>query len=277
MEVRYLPDGESYKRMTTAELRKAFVIENLFVPGTIQALYCDTDRVIVGAALPGEKPLVLEATKKEMAAATFTERREIGIINLGAAGQVILDGEPRELRDGDALYVGKGPHRIEFARITGGGEPVFYFASYPAHASYPTTLVTSEQAEKARLGSVEKANKRVINKYIHAGGAASAQLVMGLTALETGSVWNTMPPHTHQRRMEVYLYDGLGPDDVAVHLMGLPSETRNLVLRNRQAVLSPSWSIHCASATQAYRFVWAMGGENQEFGDMDGVDMKDLK
>jgi 4-deoxy-L-threo-5-hexosulose-uronate ketol-isomerase len=277
MEVRYLPDSESYRRMTTAELRKAFVAEDLFATGEIRAIYCDTDRVIVGGAVPSDRPLPLEATKKEMAASSFTERREIGIISVGGNGTVTVDGGRVALGRGDMLYVGRGVHTIAFNPGDEADPAAYYFASYPAHAAYPMKLIPYAEAEKAHLGSQDTANKRTINKYIHAGGARSAQLVMGMTELDPGNVWNTMPPHTHQRRMEVYLYYGLGPDDLAVHLMGPPTETRNLLVRNRQAVFSPSWSIHCASATRAYRFVWAMGGENQEFDDMDAVAMKDLR
>jgi 4-deoxy-L-threo-5-hexosulose-uronate ketol-isomerase len=276
MDVRYTPDNESYKRMTTAELRKAFVLDALFEAGRVTATYCDCDRVIVGGAVPTSGPLLLEATKKEMAASFFAERREIGITNVGGAGSVKVDGAVFDVKQGDMLYIGRGSKSVEFMSGTTAEAPAYYYASYPAHASYPTRLVTRAEAGKAHLGALETSNKRTINKYIFADGAPSAQLVMGMTELETGSVWNTMPPHTHQRRMEVYLYYGIGADDIVVHLMGEPSETRSLILRNRQAVIAPSWSIHCASATRNYAFVWAMGGENQEFGDMDPVAMTDL-
>jgi 4-deoxy-L-threo-5-hexosulose-uronate ketol-isomerase len=174
------------------------------------------------------------------------------------------------------LYVGRGVRSIEFCGAGASHNPAFYFVSFPAHTAYPVTLVPFAAAEKTRLGTDENANKRTINKYIHAGGAKSCQLVMGLTELETGNVWNTMPPHTHMRRMEIYLYYGMDDDTVVVHMMGKPDETRSLILRNQQAVISPSWSIHCGTATKSYSFVWAMGGENQEFSDMDAVSLRDL-
>jgi 4-deoxy-L-threo-5-hexosulose-uronate ketol-isomerase len=263
--------------MTTAELRRAFVLDGLFLPGRISMVYCDTDRAIVGGAVPSREPLALQATKKELAAEYFNERRELGIVNIGNPGSVTVDGEEFPMAMRDMLYVGRGARSIQFNGGSGEKDgPAFYFVSFPAHASYPHTRVTFTAAEKARLGAPETANRRTINKYIHEKGARSAQLVMGLTELETGSVWNTMPPHTHQRRMEIYLYFGLAPEAITLHLMGEPSETRSLVLRNRQAVISPSWSIHCAAATTNYSFIWAMGGENQEFGDMDAVDMQDI-
>ena len=276
MEVRYLPDDQSYRRMTTGELRKAFVLDQLFVRGAVSMVYCDTDRAIVGTAVPLEEPLRLLATKKEMAAEYFTARREVGIANVGAEGKIKADGEEFTLKPKDMLYIGQGVQNIEFSSVHAGQPAAFYFASYPAHARYPVVLVPFADAERTRLGSPEGANKRTINKCIHAGGVRSCQLVMGLTELEPGSVWNTMPPHTHQRRMEIYLYLELDPDSIVVHLMGKPDETRNLIVRNRQAVISPSWSIHCAAATKNYSFIWAMGGENQEFGDMDAVSMQDL-
>lgn len=276
MEVRYLPDDRSYERMTTAELRAAFVLDTLFVPGALAMTYCDADRLIIGGAVPTRKPLALLASKKEMAADYFAERREVGIVNIGGDGIVIADKKEFPLQCHDMVYIGKGTKDIQFKSAKAAQPAYFYFASFPAHSPSPNALITKKEAEHANLGSTEGANKRTINRYIHAGGVRSCQLVMGMTELEVGSVWNTMPAHTHMRRMEAYLYYDLGPDDIVVHLMGKPDATRNLILRNRQAVISPSWSIHCASATKSYRFVWAMGGENQEFGDMDPVAMQDL-
>ena len=277
MDVRYVPDDQSYQRFTTDELRRSFVLDRLFVPGTIAMTYCDTDRAIAGGAVPQEAPLALQATKKEMAAAYFTERREAGVVNLGADGIVHADGKDYPLHPRDMLYIGRGTRDISFQNVNPRDPALFYFVSYPAHASYPTTLAPYDTAERSHLGAPESANKRTINRYIHAGGVKSCQLVMGLTELASGSVWNTMPPHTHQRRMEIYLYSGLGPDDLVIHLMGKPDATRSVIMRNHQAIVSPSWSIHCAAGTRNYQFIWAMGGENQEFGDMDAVAMQDIR
>jgi 4-deoxy-L-threo-5-hexosulose-uronate ketol-isomerase len=277
MDIRYLPDDRSYERWTTEELRRAFLLDGLFVPGEVRMVYCDADRAIAGGAVPRNGALVLEATKKEMAANFFTERREVGVVNLGGDGVVRTDGVDHAMRFRDMLYIGRGTKDVSFSSVKSDAPAIFYFASYPAHASYPTTLAPRENVDQSHLGSMESANKRTINRYIHTGGVRSCQLVMGLTELAPGSVWNTMPPHTHQRRMEIYLYTGLGKDDLVVHLMGRPDATRNVLVRDLEAVISPPWSIHCASGTKNYLFVWAMGGENQEFGDMDAVAMSDLK
>jgi 4-deoxy-L-threo-5-hexosulose-uronate ketol-isomerase len=276
MEVRYLPNDISYQRLTTRELREAFVLDNLFQPGQITLVYSDNDRAIVGGAVPLQDPLPLLATQKEMAAQHFNERRELGIVNIGGDGAVRVDGTEHILGAKDMLYVGRGAKSIEFSSKNPAGPAVYYLVSFPAHMAYPTALMRFDDAVRTPLGSASAANKRTICKYIHSGGIKSCQLVMGMTYLEEGSVWNTMPPHTHQRRSEVYLYFGLDPDAMVIHLMGKPSETRNLILRNRQAVLSPPWSIHAAAATKNYTFVWAMGGENQEFSDMDAVVMGEI-
>ncbi len=277
MEVRTTPDDASYVRMTTQELRKAFLFENLFVPDRVTMVYCDADRAIVGAAVPLARTLSLEAEKKEMAADYFTERREVGIVNVGGPGNVVAGDAPYTLQAGDILYLGKGVKQIRFASTDRARPAQFYFVSFPAHATFPTSLVKRADAEASPLGSESGANRRTIRRYIHANGVGSCQLVMGITELEEGSVWNTMPPHTHMRRTEVYLYFGLPPGAVAMHIMGKPDETRSLVVRDRQAVLSPGWSIHAAAGTQKYSFVWAMGGENKEFSDMDSVNMEELK
>jgi 4-deoxy-L-threo-5-hexosulose-uronate ketol-isomerase len=277
MEVRQLPDRESYRRMTTEELRRAFLLDRLFLPGLVTMTYTDADRAIVGGAVPTDLPLRLEASKSEMAAATFAERREVGIVNIGAPGSVRAGGETHALAAYDMLYVGRGVSEIELMSAIPTDPAVFYIVSFPAHTAYPTTLVRAADAERAPVGDARAAGRRTICRYIHPGGAKSCQLVMGLTILEPGNVWNTMPAHTHSRRMEVYMYCGLTPDDMVVHLMGTPQETRNIIVRDRQAVISPSWSIHCGAATGAYTFIWAMGGENQEFADMDGVPIRDLR
>jgi 4-deoxy-L-threo-5-hexosulose-uronate ketol-isomerase len=275
MEVRSLPNQEGYRRMTTEELRKAFLLENLFVRGDIAMVYCDADRAIVGGAIPTNVSLKLFATKKEMAAEYFTERRELGIANLGGKGMIRAGGVEHALGHKDMLYVGRGVQNVEFVSVNEKEPAVFYFVSFPAHKQYPVALVSSAMAEHSQVGSAEGASRRTIHRYIHKGGAQSCQLVMGLTDLEQGSVWNSFPPHTHQRRMEVYLYFGLDKE-LAVHLMGTPEETRSLIIRNHQAVISPSWSLHCGVATKSYSFVWAMGGENQEFSDMDSINLDQL-
>ncbi len=276
MEVRYLPNDVAYQRMTTRELREAFVLEKLFNPGEIALVYSESDRAIVGGAVPVSETLPLLATQKEMAAQHFNDRRELGIINIGGEGTVSVDALEYALGFKDLLYVGRGVKSVAFSSRNPAAPAAFYLMSFPAHMTYPTALMRSGDAERSPLGSVNAANKRTICKYVHAGGIKSCQLVMGMTQLDEGSVWNTMPPHTHQRRSEVYLYFSVDPEAIVVHLMGKPDETRSLILRNREVVLSPAWSIHAAAATKNYAFVWAMGGENQEFSDMDAVAMGDI-
>jgi len=277
MNVRFAPNPNTTKALTTEQLRKEFLIESIFTPGKITALYSDVDRVIVGGAMPTDSPLELLASKKEMAAEYFCERREIGVLNIGGKGSITADGEkfPMELKD--VLYIGKGVKTISFTSNKKEDPSLFYFISYPAHTAYPVAHAKFTQAEPQKLGNEKDSNKRTIYKYIHPGGIKSCQLVMGMTELEEGSIWNTMPSHTHLRRSEVYLYFNVKQDAVIFHMMGEPTETRHLVVRNQQAVISPSWSIHSGAGTSNYSFVWAMGGENQDFGDMDVVAMNDLK
>jgi len=268
METRYLPDPRRFATLTTAELRQAFLVEALFAPGELRMVYVDVDRAIVGAAAPTREPLAL-GTSKELASQYFAERREVGVINIGAAGAVTVDGEAHVLERRDGLYIGRGSRDIHFESADAMAPALFYFVSYPAHAAYPTRRLTMADAGDVKLGTEADANVRTIHKYIHPGGAQSCQLVMGLTELEVGSVWNTMPPHTHERRSEVYLYFDIDDDALVFHFMGAPEETRHVVVRNRQVVLSPSWSIHCGVGTRRYSFIWAMGGEKQDFDDMD--------
>jgi 4-deoxy-L-threo-5-hexosulose-uronate ketol-isomerase len=276
MELRLSTDPISFKRMTTEELRKMYLIESLFVPDTVPLVYSEIDRSITGSAVPVKSILKLEANKKEMAADYFTERRELGVFNIGGDGTVTVDGKSYTMTFKDGLYVGRGSKEITFASAKPETPAKFYFVSYPAHTTYPTTHIKYADAEHEHLGSLKTANDRTINRYIHLRGAKSCQLVMGLTELAEGSVWNTMPAHTHQRRSEVYMYFNLDPDSIVVHIMGTPQETRHLIMRNGQVVLSPIWSVHTGTATQNYSFIWAMGGENQVFNDMDGVPMKEL-
>jgi 4-deoxy-L-threo-5-hexosulose-uronate ketol-isomerase len=276
MDVRFSTDPTGFRVLTIEELRKSFLIDRLFVPDEVPMVYSDIDRSITGSAVPVKGALKLLGTKKEMAAEFFAERREIGVINTGKDGSIRIDGKEYAMAFKDALYIGRGAKEIEFASKSMDNPAMFYFVSYPAHKEFPTTHAKFADAEPARLGSQKDANKRTIYKYIHPNGIKSCQLVMGLTELEEGSVWNTMPPHTHQRRSEVYMYFGLDANSLVVHLMGQPDETRHLVIRNRQAVLNPSWSIHAGVGTQNYIFIWAMGGENQVFDDMDGVKVAEL-
>jgi len=277
MEVRYSPDEKGFRRMTTAEMREAFLIDTLFAVNEIPMIYSDIDRSITGSAVPSGKKLKLTATKKEMAAEHFCERREIGIINIGSGGSVVIDGRTFEMGNKDGLYIGRGAKDIEFCSAVEKDPAKFYFVSYPAHKELPVKQIKYSEATKRHLGSAKEANKRTINQYIHPGTMETCQLVMGLTELEPGSVWNTMPAHTHQRRSEVYMYFNIKPESFIVHLNGSPSETRHIIIRNEQAVLSTSWSLHSGCGTQNYSFIWAMGGENQVFDDMDNIPMKELK
>jgi len=277
MDVRYSTDPEGFKTMTTGELRKSYFIDTLFTSDEVPMVYSDIDRSITGSAVPVKKPLRLVAAKKEMAAEYFAERREIGVINIGNEGIVEVDGTAYTLQPKDALYIGRGAKTIEFKSRNASQPAKFYFVSYPAHKEYPTTYVRFTDAVQSRLGSQRDANKRTINKLILPGKVQSCQLVMGLTELEEGSVWNTMPSHTHQRRSEVYMYFNISPVSLVVHLMGQPDETRHIIMHNEQAVLNPSWSIHSGVGTSHYSFIWAMGGENQEFDDMDGITVDELR
>jgi len=275
MDVRYTADPVRFDRMTTEEVRKTFLVDTLFAEDRVSMVYSDVDRAIVGSAVPATRSLSLESAP-ELRAETFCERRELGILNVGGAGTVRVDGSEYPMAVRDGLYVGRGSKAITFASDTAGTPARYYLLSFPAHAEYPTVLVRQSDAEPVRLGSMETSNERTIYKLIHPDGAKSCQLVMGFTVLEPGCVWNTMPPHTHERRMEIYLYFDM-PDDVRVfHFMGRPDATRHLVVANGQAVISPSWSIHCGAGTGAYTFCWGMGGENQAFDDMDHLTLGQL-
>ncbi|HUI10419.1 MAG TPA: 5-dehydro-4-deoxy-D-glucuronate isomerase [Bacteroidota bacterium] len=277
MEMRTLPDDVSYARMTTEELRRAFLIERLFREGTLTLVGASADRAVVGGCVPLAEEIPLTAPSAVIAADSFLERREIGITNIGGEGSVVVGSAHYPLRRGDVLYLGRGVHDVRFASADRRSPSAMYFVSFPAHAQHPPALVRREEAEAAPLGTASGANRRTIRRYIHAGGAGSCQLVMGITELEEGSVWNTMPPHTHMRRTEVYLYFGLEADQMALHLMGKPHETRSIIVRDREAVISPPWSIHAGAGTHSYAFVWAMGGENQEFADMDASPVGELR
>jgi 4-deoxy-L-threo-5-hexosulose-uronate ketol-isomerase len=278
MSVRNVPavDRFRYERMTTEELRSAFLLDDLFARGELRLVHWEPERTIIGGAVPADRPLTLDAPD-EIRAEFFTARRELGVVNVGGAGTVRVDGAGHDLGPRDVLYVGRGSRDISFSSARASEPAQFYLMSHPAHASHPTRRVTREEAETARIGSPDNATARVLRRHVHAHGAPSCQLVMGVTALEPGSVWNTMPPHTHARRTEIYLYFDLAPGAVAFHFMGPPEATRHLVVRDRQAVLSPPWSMHFGAGTSPYAFVWSMGGENQDFEDMQAVELDRLR
>jgi 4-deoxy-L-threo-5-hexosulose-uronate ketol-isomerase len=276
MKAVHMPDPFHTAAMNTQQLRDHFLLEDLFSKGEIRTVYSDSDRAVVGAAIPTAAPLPLLADES-LRAGYFTERRELGILNIGRQGSVDVDGVSHGMDALDCLYVGRGAREIIFSSATAVEPAEFYLLSYPAHTNYPTTLARRENAEAVRLGSEATCNKRTLYKYIHPGGIKSCQLVMGFTQLEVGSAWNTMPPHTHLRRSEVYLYFGMPSEARVFHLMGQPHETRHMVVANRQAVVSPSWSIHSGVGTTNYSFCWGMGGENQAFDDMDAIAVSALK
>lgn len=276
MELRYVADPVRFQRMTTGEIRESFLIEKLFSIDEIYLLYSEVDRAIVGSAVPVKGQLALKASK-ELGVEYFCERREVGVLNLGGAGEIVVDDKTFLMENRDGLYIGKGSKEISFSSKNPAQPAVFYLISFPAHQVYPTKQARLADAEAVTLGTPESANKRTIYKYIHPRGIQSCQLVLGFTVLAPGSVWNTMPPHTHERRMEVYLYFDMAPDARVFHLMGTAQETRHIVIADRQAVISPSWSIHSGVGTGAYTFCWGMGGENQTFEDMDGISIGDIK
>ena len=275
MEIREYVNSAYAERMNTKETREHFLIETLFIPGETRMVYSHIDRMIAGGITPTVTPLGL-AVGKELGTDYFLERREMGIINIGGAGSITIDGKRYEVGPRDGFDIGMGARDVTFASKDSKNPAKFYINSAPAHRSCTTRLVTLEQSAKVALGSAEEGNKRVINQYIHPAVLETCQIVMGLTMLAPGSMWNTMPTHTHERRMEVYLYFDMPSDRVVFHLMGKPSETRHIVVRNEQAVISPSWSIHSGVGTGSYTFIWGMVGENQTFTDMDHVPMGNI-
>lgn len=260
------------KTMSTAQLRSHFLLENLVQKDGIQTTYSMYDRMILGCAFPMGNRLQLEKYEA-LKSQYFLERREIGIINVGGSGSVLADGQAFPMEKLSCLYLGKGTKSVVFTSENAETPALFFFLSTPAHQTYPNVLFQKSDAAPVQLGEAEKANQRTIYKYIHRDGIQSCQLVMGLTVLQPGNIWNTMPAHTHLRRSEAYFYFDMAPDTNIVHLMGEPQETRHLIVRNNQAIVSPPWSIHSGAGTAAYSFIWAMGGENQDFTDMDFVAM----
>lgn len=277
MEIRYANSPADTKAYDTERLRKEFLIERLFVPGELQLVYSHVDRFITGGALPVGSPIKLEASAHDMGADYFLERREIGIINVGGPGTITVDGQQYAMNARDGLYIGLGNKEVLFASDNPEQPAKFYFNSSPAHKNYPTAKIDINSASPVHLGSLSSSNERTIYKFIHPDGVKSCQLVMGMTLLKPNNMWNTMPCHTHNRRSEVYFYFDMNDDAVVFHLMGEPRETRHLVVRNEQAVISPSWSIHSGVGTSNYTFIWGMAGENQTFDDMDMVAMGDLR
>lgn len=276
MEVRFASSPAETAAMNTQGLRSNFLVPDLMVDNKITLIYSHYDRVIIGGVKPVGEDLVLEA-HAELRADYFLERRELGIINVGGQGTIEADGEPHELNKLDALYIGKGVKNVFFKSVDAESPALFYLLSAPAHQNYPTRKLGKEEALPTTLGDVATANRRTIYKYIHAEGLKSCQLVMGLTVLEPGSVWNTIPSHTHTRRMEAYFYFDVLEDQRVFHFMGQPQETRHLLVANHQAIISPPWSIHSGCGTAAYGFIWGMAGENYNYTDMDPAPLKDLR
>ncbi|HEY1023478.1 MAG TPA: 5-dehydro-4-deoxy-D-glucuronate isomerase [Flavisolibacter sp.] len=276
MEVRFESSRKETAGMNTADLRSNFLVEQLMVDDQVKLVYSHYDRVIIGGAKPVSGSLTLEA-HPELRAEFFLERREMGIINVGGEGLVEVDGENFSLAKLDCVYAGKGVKTVRFSSTNSADPAVFYLLSAPAHASFPTRKLSKEDAQPSSLGDQYTANRRTIYKYIHAEGIQSAQLVMGLTVLDEGSVWNTMPAHTHSRRMEVYFYFDVPQEQRVFHFMGEPQETRHLLVANHEAIISPPWSIHSGCGSSNYGFIWGMAGENYTYTDMDPAPLAALR
>jgi 4-deoxy-L-threo-5-hexosulose-uronate ketol-isomerase len=277
MEIRHPIHPDGGKALDTEGLRREFLIPGIFSPGKIKLVYSHFDRIIAGGAVPTSAKLSLDVEKSQIGSDHLLDSRELGILNLGKDGSAIIDGKMYPLGTMDALYVGKGAKSIQLASNDGSNPAKLYLLSGMAHKELPTTLISKDKAKQVKLGSREESNKRVINQVIHPDVVKSCNLIMGYTLLEPGCVWNTMPCHTHERRMEVYFYFDMSENTVVFHLMGAPTETRHIVVRNEEGIISPSWSIHCGVGTSNYSFVWGMVGENQTFTDMDAVAMDVLR
>lgn len=280
MEIRYSANQRDFKRYTTEETRNEFLIENLYKPDEVVAVYSHVDRMVTLGCMPVKETVSIDKGINIWASfgtKYFLERREIGIFNIGGTGKINVDGTDYPLDYKDCLYITRGAEKVLFSSDESASPAKFYMVSAPAHCSHETKLLTIADAAKKPLGAAETGNKRVINQFIHPDVLKTCQLSMGLTVLESGSVWNTMPAHTHERRMEVYTYFEIPEDNVVFHMMGEGTETRHLVIQNEQAVISPSWSIHSGCGTARYAFIWAMGGENQAFDDMDVIKINDLR
>lgn len=276
MEQRYATNPAQIPGMTTEELRASYLVPELFVPGEVTVVYTHHDRIVLGGAVPAGTDLVLTGYP-EIRSDYFLEHREVGIINVGATGTVTADGEVFELVKGACLYLGRGIQDVVFRDSEGSAGAQFYLFSAPAHTAYPAALVSPGEGTVRELGDQVTSNRRTLNQYIHENGVKSCQIVMGVTELHPGSMWNTMPAHTHDRRTECYLYFDVPEDARVIHLLGEREETRHLVVADRQAIISPSWSLHSGVGTAAYSFIWAMAGENQAFDDMDAAPVTGLK
>jgi 4-deoxy-L-threo-5-hexosulose-uronate ketol-isomerase len=274
MDIRYSANQKDFKRYTTEETRKEFLIENLYVPNEVVAVYSHVDRMVTLGCMPTTEVVSIDKgidVWANFGTHYFLERREIGIFNIGGAGKITADGETFEMGYKDCLYITKGTKEVTFESADPQNPAKFYMVSAPAHKSCKTTFIPIAKAAKRPVGAMETSNKRVINQFIHPDVLETCQLSMGMTVLEPGSVWNTMPAHTHERRMEIYMYFEIPENNVVFHMMGEGQETRHIVMQNEQAVISPSWSIHSGAGTSNYTFIWAMGGENMEFDDMDNI------
>ena len=280
MDIRYSCNQRDFRRYTTEETRNEFLIEKLFVADEVVAVYSHVDRMVTLGIMPVSDNVSIDKgidVWKNFGTHYFLERRECGMFNVGGAGTVTVDGEVYELGYKDCLYITRGAKEVTFASDHPAQPAKFYVVSAPAHTSYENRLIRIADAAKKPCGAAETSNKRVINQFIHPDVLKTCQLSMGMTVLEPGSVWNTMPAHTHERRMEVYFYFEVPENEVVFHFMGEPTETRHIVMQNEQAVISPSWSIHAGAGTSNYTFIWAMGGENQAFDDMDNINSPDLR
>lgn len=275
LKTRDYSSEKDYKHYDTARLREEYVVEDVFGVDDIHLTYSYIDRIIFGGVIPVNEEVVL-GSAPELRAEHFLDRREMGVINIGGDGFITVDGTRYDVKHWEALYIGRGAKEVKFASLDKNIPATFYIASSPAHKEYPTKLIPFEKADHRHAGDKEHCNERTLNRFIIPENVETCQLSMGLTHLEPGSIWNTMPCHTHARRMEVYLYFDVDANQAIFHFMGPAKETRHVILHDRQAVISPSWSIHCAASTKNYTFIWAMCGENQDFDDMDNIEVQDL-
>lgn len=276
MQIRFQNSPKETSQMNTQQLRDNFLVQNLMQPGKIELVYSHYDRLIIGGAVPTSSAISLP-NEDELKAKFFLERREMGIINVGGNGTVMADGVAYDIDKLECVYLGKGTKEVSFSSNAADAPAHFYFLSVPAHHTYPNKMMTKAEAAPVNLGDISTSNKRTIYKYIHNDGIQSCQLVMGLTTLEAGSVWNSVPPHTHTRRMEAYFYFDVDAAQRVMHFMGEPQETRHLVVANHEAALSAPWSMHFGVGTASYGFIWGMAGENKEFTDMDPVPVATIK
>ena len=280
MHIRYSANQKDFKHYTTDEIRNEFLIEDLYQPDKVVAVYSHVDRMVTLGCMPVHEVVPIDKdidVRSNFGTNYFLERREVGIFNIGGEGEIVADNEVFTLGYKDCLYITKGTKNVTFKSLDRNNPAKFYMVSAPAHIAYKTAFISIKDAAKKPLGDNKTSNKRVINQFIHPDVLPTAQLSMGMTVLDEGNVWNTMPAHTHERRMEIYMYFEVPKDNVIFHLMGEPHETRHIVMKNEMAVISPSWSIHAAAGTSNYTFIWAMGGENQTFDDMDVIKNEDLR